>query len=112
MKTYTNVRIGIGNDQMELTSSDGKGTLVIGKAACMKEGELLRCLPYDATLFQNGDTRHVVLKSGTVWLNPTQSKQQMPFSSAELPPHGVLMSVNTKAGTYVSLTGTVDEIHK
>ncbi|MBV8198637.1 MAG: hypothetical protein JO263_10905, partial [Candidatus Eremiobacteraeota bacterium] len=29
MKTYTNVRIGVGNDQLELTSSDGQGTLVL-----------------------------------------------------------------------------------
>jgi hypothetical protein len=97
---------------MELTSSDGQGTLVLGKAACTKEGSLVRCLPYDATLFQNGEKRHIVLQSGTVWLNPTQSKQPLAFSSAELPPHGVLMSVNTKAGTYVSLTGTVDEMHR
>lgn len=112
MKTYTNVRIGIGNDQMELTSSDGQGTLVVGKAACAKVDELIRCLPYDATLFQNGQSRHVVLQSGTVWLNPTQTMQALPLSSAQLQPHGVLMSVNTKAGTYVSLTGTVDEMHK
>jgi hypothetical protein len=112
IRTYTNVRIGIGNDQMELTSSDGQGTLVLGKAACMKEGQLIRCLPYDATLFQGGNKRRIVLQSGTVWLNPTQTKQQLPLSSAQLPPHGVLMSVNTRAGTYVSLTGTVDEMHK
>jgi hypothetical protein len=112
MKTYTNVRIGIGNDQMELTSGDGRGTLVVGKAACTKVGELVRCLPYDATLFQNGQTRHILLQSGTVWLNPTLLKQPLPLSSAVLQPHGVLMSVNTRAGTYVSLTGTVDEMHK
>jgi hypothetical protein len=112
VRTYKNVRIGIGNEQMELTSSDGQGTLVLGKAACTKVGELVRCLPYDATLYQNGEKRHITLESGTVWLNPTHTKQPLSLSSAQLPPHGVLMSVHTKAGTYVSLSGTVDEMHQ
>jgi hypothetical protein len=112
IKTYKNVRIGIGNEQMELTSSDGQGTLVLGKADCTKIGALVRCLPYDATLYQNGEKRHIALESGTVWLNPTQTNQPLSLSSAQLPPHGVLMSVHTKAGTYVSLSGTVDEMHK
>ncbi len=112
IKTYKNVRIGIGNEQLELTSSDGQGTLVLGKADCTKVGELVRCLPYDATLYQNGEKKHITLESGTVWLNPTQTNQPLSLSSAQLPPHGVLMSVHTKAGTYVSLSGTVDEMHK
>lgn len=37
---------------MAITSSDGNGTLVIGKAACTQVGALIRCLPYDATLEQ------------------------------------------------------------
>jgi hypothetical protein len=53
-----------------------------------------------------------VLQSGTVWLNPTRTEQPLSYSSTQLAPHGVLMSIHTKAGTYVSLTGTVDEIQK
>jgi hypothetical protein len=85
---------------------------VIGKASCTKVGELLRCLPYDATLDQYGDTYHIALAAGTVWLNPTKEAQSLPYSSARLQPRGVLMSVRTKAGTYVSLSGTVDEVVK
>lgn len=111
-KTYTNVRIAIRNESMALTSSDGKGTLVLGKAACTKMGALVECLPYDATLLQNGRSAHIPLKSGTVWLNPSSTTQQLSHSSTQLPPRGVLLSVETKRGTYVTLTGVVDEIQK
>jgi hypothetical protein len=112
VKTYTHVRIVIWNESMAITSSDGKGTVVLGKASCTKIGELLRCLPWDATLFQNGQTLHIVLQSGTVWLNPSHTLQQLSHSSTELPPGGVLLAVRTKRGTYVTLTGVVDEVHR
>jgi len=97
---------------MAITSSDGEGTLVFGKAACTKVGELLRCIPYDATLQQHGQSTHVPLQYGTVWLNPSSSTQQLTHSSTQLPPRGVLLSIQTKAGTYVSVTGVVDRIQK
>jgi hypothetical protein len=110
--TYTNVRIVIWNESMAITSSDGKGTVVLGKAACMKVGELVKCLPYDAMLFQNGMRMHIALQSGTVWLNPSGATQQLSHSSTQLPPRGVLLAVRSKRGTYVTLTGVVDEVHR
>ncbi len=111
-KTYTNVSIRLAREELALTTSDGAGTLVIGKAACTKEGALVKCLPYDATLFQNGEKKRIQIHSGTVWLNPTTSKQSLPDSSAQIQPHGVLISVTSKAGTFLSLTGTVDEVQR
>lgn len=111
-QTYTNVRIAIKDQAMAITSSDGEGTLVLGKAACSIVGALLECLPYDATLLQNGQRFHIPLQSGTVWINPTKTKQQLTFSSTQLPPHGVLLAVKSKRGTYVTLTGTVDEVQR
>jgi hypothetical protein len=111
-KTYSNVRIAIRDESMAISSGDGQGMLVLGKAACTKLGELLRCIPYDATLYQYGEKRHIPLASGTVWLNPSQSPQTLTHSSAQLPPRGVIMLIKTKAGTYVSLTGRVDEVIK
>ena len=111
-KTYTNVRITVRDQAMWITSSDGQGTLVFGKAACTKIDELLECLPYDATLYQNGQKRHVPLKTGTVWLNPTKAYQPLTHSSTQVPPRGVMLAVETRAGTYVTLTGVVDEIQK
>ncbi len=111
-KTYTSVRISIKNGSMAITSADGQGTIVLGDAACTKVGELLECLPYDATLLQYGRKTHIALQSGTVWLNPSKTRQQLSHSSTELPPRGVLLAVRTKKGTYVTLTGVVDEVHK
>jgi hypothetical protein len=110
--TYPNVRITIQNESMAITSADGKGTVVFGKAACTKVVELMRCLPYDATLEQFGQSTHIALASGTVWLNPTTTKQQLTHSSTQLPPHGVLLAARSRRGTYMTLTGTVDEIAK
>ncbi len=112
VKTYTHVRISIDQQSMTLTSSDGKGTMYIGKAACSKVGELVRCFPYDATLDQDGKRTHIVLQNGTVWANPTSTKLQLPSSSTQLPPNGVMLSMHTKAGTYLSLTGIADEVKK
>jgi hypothetical protein len=111
-KTYMNVRIEIRDAAMAITSNDGQGTLVLGKAACTKVGELLRCLPYDATLLQNGTRLHIALASGTVWLNPSGTTQALSHSSVQLPPKGVLLAVKTKRGTYVTMTGTVDEVQR
>jgi hypothetical protein len=112
VQTYRNVAIRIKNDSMSITTSDGKGTLVIGKAACSKIGALIRCLPYDATLDQGGGLTHIALQNGTAWFNPESTAQTLSFSSQQIPPHGVVLAVRTKAGTYMSLTGTVDEISK
>jgi hypothetical protein len=112
VKVYSNVKIFIRDESMAITSSDGQGTLVLGKAACTKIGELLRCLPYDATLLQSGQRTHIPLQSGTVWLNPSGTTLQLAHSSTQLPPRGVLLAVKTKRGTYVTLTGVVDEVQK
>jgi len=111
-KTYTNVSIRLAREELALTTSDGAGTLVIAKASCTKVGALVKCLPYDATLFQNGGKQRIPLSSGTVWLNPTTAKQSLPASSAQLGPHGVAIVMTSKAGTFLSLTGTVDQIQK
>lgn len=111
-KTYANVHIAVWDEDLVITSSDGQGSVAFGKASCTKIGELLRCLPWDATLFQNGERRHIALQSGTVWLNPSATSQQLSHSSAQLPPHGVMLAVRTKRGTYVTLTGVVDEVHR
>jgi hypothetical protein len=112
VQIYDNVRIVVKNQSMAITSSDGKGTIYIGKAACSKSGELIRCLPYDATLDQSGVQTHITLATGTVWVNPRDTNETLSHSSTQLPPRGVLLAVKTKAGTYVSLTGTVDEVQK
>ena len=112
IKIYRDVFMQIRNEELALTTADGVGTLVIGKAACTRVGALVKCLPYDATLYQNSVKVRVRLVSGTAWFNPTSTAQPLSYSSARIPPHGILLSVTSKAGTYLSVTGTVDEIKK
>jgi hypothetical protein len=111
-RTYADVRIAVRDQAMWITSRDGRGTLVFGKAACTRVNALLECLPYDATLFQNGEKRHIALRSGTVWINPTKTNQPLTHSSTQVQPHGVLLAVETKAGAYVTLSGVIDEVSK
>jgi hypothetical protein len=111
-KTYTNVRIRANYQNLALTTSDGKGTLVFGRASCTKVGELLQCLAYDATLFQNGQRMRIPLKYGMVYFNPSKTTQTLSHSSTQLPYHGILLSAESKRGTYVSMTGVVDEVFK
>jgi len=111
-KTYADVRIAVRDQAMWITSHDGQGTLVFGKAACTRVNALLECLPYDATLFQNGEKRHIALRSGTVWINPTKTSQPLTHSSTQVQAHGVLLAVETNAGAYVTLTGVIDEVSK
>lgn len=111
-RTYNDVSIRLARNELALTTKDGSGTIVIGRAACTKVDALVKCLPYDATLFQNGWRDRILLKSGTVWLNPTSSKQTLPNSSAQVLPHGVQVSITSTKGTFISLSGTIDEVQK
>ena len=112
VKVYQNVRIIVEHKQMSITSSDGVGTLIIRKAACSAVEKLIFCLPYSATLNQHGGTKTIMIESGSAWLNPSGDKQSLPHSSTQLPPRGFLLSVRTKAGTYFSLNGVVDQLKK
>jgi len=112
IKVYRDIYIQIRNEELALTTADRVGTLVIGKAACTKEGPLVKCLPYDATLYQNGLKVRIQLASGTAWFNPTSSAQPLSYSSARIPAHGIMLSATSKRGTYFSVTGTVDEMKK
>lgn len=111
-KTYKSVTVKMNAANIAVTSGDREGTLVIGKDACAQVGAVMRCLPYDAVLTQYGNLYHIAVKSGTLWVNPTQKQQTVPSASATLPPRGVLLKMQTKAGTSVALTGTVDEMEK
>jgi len=112
VKVYNHVAVRVRGTDMRLISSDGKGEIVIGKAGCTQVGALLRCVPYDATLDQVGYSLQMPIRSGTIWLNPTAATHPMTNSSTSLQPHGILISMYTNAGTYISATGTYDELQK
>jgi hypothetical protein len=113
IESYDDAFVRVWKGELIVTSDDGDGTFVIGDDACAAVGKLMKCLPYDATLYQNGGKFHIPINpGGTVWLNPTSEKQPLPQSGAGLAPHAVLLSFTTKKGTYISLTGKVDEIKR
>ena len=112
VKTYNDVQIAIEPSSLMLTTSDGVGVLYVGRAACTAVGELYKCVPYDATYAAGSTTTHIVLIDGTAWLNPTDKAQLIPGSGRKLAPHGVALTMRTKAGTDVTLSGTADSIYR
>jgi hypothetical protein len=111
-QTYKNVTIRIANKTLRVTTADGVGTLVIDKAACSYVGNLQMCLPYSMTLDQGGGTHPLDFQRGTVYVNLTDSNQPLAQSSLQLPPNGILLSLTTKVGTIVNMSGTVDQVQK
>ncbi len=105
---YNNVSIKVVHKTLRITSADGKGTLLVNQAACSYVGALQRCYPLKVSLEQGGATKPLDLKHGTIYVNTTDQNQQMPLSSQQVPPHGILLFFNTVRDTYVTLTGTFD----
>ena len=110
--TYDGVEIKIIHSALYVTSADGKGTLVINRAACSHQEKLLVCLPTSAALVQSGETTPLDFQSGTVYLNDTDDYQPMPLTTAKVAPHSMVLSFTTKKGTYVSVLGRIDKVVK
>jgi len=108
--TYDDVDIRIFTGSLFLTTDNGDGTLVIHQAACSYQGKIIVCYPESVALVQNGKSRALDIKSGTIYLNYTGAAQSMRFSSARLPAHGILLSLTTRAGTLVNVHGTLDQV--
>jgi hypothetical protein len=107
---YANVGIKILHGSLYLTSADGRGQLVITRAACSHQGQLLVCLATDATLTQLGKTTPLDFDRGTIYVNGTDTPQPLVLSTSKVPAHSVMLSLTTKRGTYVGLTGRIDEM--
>ncbi len=112
VRVYQNATIKVSQKTLRITSADKKGTIVIDKAACSFIGQVMRCLPYSMTLDQGGGAHPLDFQRGTVYINPTTTKQPLPLTSKQLEPNGIMLSLTTKIGTVVDLTGTIDSISK
>ena len=106
---YKNASIVVSNKTLRITTADKKGTLLIDRAACSLNGKVLICLPYDMTLDQGGGAHPLDFQRGTVYLNTTNEPQPMPATSQQLPGNGIMLSLTTKIGTIVNVTGTIDK---
>jgi hypothetical protein len=109
---YNDVEIKIIHSALYVTSQDGKGTMVINRAACSHQGELMVCFATSATLVQAGETSPLDFKRGTVYLNNTDDYQTLVMSTTKVPPHSILFSFTTKRGTLVNLNGRIDKVVK
>jgi hypothetical protein len=83
----------------------------VDDAACSFVDNVMRCIPDRVRLQQQG-MHELDFHRGTVYFNTTDSKQQLKYSSTQLPPNGVLGTLVSQKGTYVTLDGTLDSSSK
>ena len=112
MDVYKDVNIEVSQQKLWIRSADGKGTLVITKAACSFIGKMMRCLPYTLTLQQGGKTTPLDFYNGTVYINTGTDKAALPFSSQQVAPNGIVFAMRSKIGTIVTLEGHLDKVEK
>ncbi len=108
--TYRDVQIKIIHNALFVTSADGKGTLVINRAACAYQGAILVCFVTSATLVQSGKTSPLDFRNGTVYVNMTHEPQSLAHSTMKVPARGIVSSFTTQRGTYVNLVGLIDKV--
>ncbi|HTZ55294.1 MAG TPA: hypothetical protein VMB20_09535 [Candidatus Acidoferrum sp.] len=111
VQLYENVNIAVAGRQLLIETANKKGTLIIDRAACFVEG-VMRCIPDRVQLKQNGKQLSLDFERGTVYFNTTDAKQTLRYSSTQLPPGGVLGSLKSPKGTYVTWSGTLDSYTK
>jgi hypothetical protein len=110
--TYSDVEIKAIHGSLYLTSEDGKGTMVITRAACSHQGQLMICYATGATLVQSGETSPLDFQRGTVYVNDTDGYLPLVMSTTKVPPHSIMLSFTTKRGTTVALNGSIDKVVK
>ncbi len=109
---YDNVSAAIIHKNLFVTTHDGRGTLVIQRAACAYQGQLMVCFPTAVTLVQAGGSKPLDLRDGTIYLNLTDSAQPLALSTTKVAAQSVLLSFTTKRGTYVSVSARLDKVVK
>jgi hypothetical protein len=109
VRVYRRVHVRIAGSTLWLRSPDGHDELKIESEACSYAGPLERCFPYDTTLRRRGVLHHIALERGTVYANLTGADAQLPHSSQHVGPLDVLVQLHTTRGTYLSLSGTLDD---
>lgn len=112
INTYRDVEIKVLSGSMFLTSSDGNGTIVVTRAACSYQGQIIVCLPTLAALVQGGTSSALNLRNGTIYLNYTGVAQPLSRSSAKLPANSAMLALTLQNGTFINLSGRIDQVIK
>ena len=111
VQLYENVTLAVKGRQLLITTDNKKGTVIIDDAACTVTDGVTTCIPERVQLKQHG-TQPLDFERGTVYFNATDTTQQLKYSSTQLPPNGVLGSLKSPKGTYVTWSGTLDSYTK
>ena len=106
---YRHVHLRLAGSTLWLRSPDGRDELKIESDACSFAGPLERCFPYDTTLRRRGVLHHIALERGTVYANLSGADAQLSHSSQHVGSLDVLVQLHTSRGTYLSLSGTLDD---
>jgi hypothetical protein len=111
-ETYERVAVKVIHNTLNVTSEDGKGTLIVTQAACFYQKELFVCLPTAITLVNPGSVHALDLHRGTIYSNMTDGMLTLPHSTTQIPPRGIVMSLLSGKGTYINLVGKIDKVIK
>ncbi len=112
VNSYRDVEIKVFSGSLFLTSDDGDGTIVVNRAACSYQGQIIVCLPTSAALVQDGKSQPLSLKRGTIYLNYTGDAQTLSRSTMKLPANSVLVALTTTNDTLITVRGRLDQVIK
>ena len=110
VNTYRDVEIKVFSGSLFLTSDGGNGTIVVTRSACSYRDQIIVCLPTTAALVQDGDSNALDLKTGTIYLNYTNTEQPLSHTSAKIPANSVILALSMNNGTYINVRGRIDQL--
>jgi len=108
VQVYQDVSYKLIHQALRVMSKDGEATLIIDHANCAYQGYVEHCVPYGVKLAREASTRPLEVKSGNIYVNPTNEVHQLPNSSTQIPARGIIGTIVTKTGVSISLNGTID----
>jgi len=109
-QVYRNVHATLRGTTLWLRSPDRKDRLQIVSGACSFPHQLQRCLPYRVTLHKPDRAHQLTITHGVFYVNLTNEPHHLLHSSEVVAPHGVIVFLHTTHGTYVSATGSLDDV--
>ncbi|HEY1867758.1 MAG TPA: hypothetical protein VGG70_05630 [Candidatus Cybelea sp.] len=110
VNTYKDIEIKVFSGSLFLTSNDGHGTIVVTRAACSYQGQILVCFPTAAALVQDGESSALNLKGGTLYFNSTSAAQPLARSSAKVPANSIIATLSLNDGTSINVSGRIDQV--
>jgi hypothetical protein len=112
VNTYRDVEIKVFSGSLFLTSDGGNGTIVVTRSACAYRDQIIVCLPTAAALVQEGESHALDLKTGTIYLNYTNTEQPLSHTSAKIPANSVIVALSMNNGTFINVRGRIDQLIK